>query len=504
MLALLAGVLPVLSVVAIAPQEPLSETAWTTTGQLLHSYGYIGTPDGRSVFEVGEQGTIRLDTKMFLERPPGFDRFVRVVFFECSDAMADSQPSFLVDENGDGLAGTLLDAAVQSVVRDSEVGFDDSFDYPTSVGVFGATAALADMTAAPGFDLDDGYAQNKWSVVPVARSIGLPGPDPEIGLHTPIEVSGGANFESMLQLAVSRLSADTTADRQELVIFAASEATSLTSLSDELAALASLGVVVQCYGLGTNGAVLCSPAGTLGHIASSTGGTAEWIASGSLASFTQQPEEIVTFVAGAFGGCSDHSVGEWWQWGPCYDWNCYDPLWQGIGYWEHCLPYEGIDIAELPIGDYTWSWHATASDGTVAGGERTISIVPFIPPPPSIQRLLFIGLQPTSVPLSPVEADHLYVNPLVALDVLDGTSPEFLIPVIPGLQGTEVYFQVLIVDPTIGSSDALRTSNGIELEINAGAAKYGVGSGVFAWFDGSFKMGESFQILYWAPGFEDD
>jgi len=183
----------------------------------------------------------------------------RIYVVDVSAASSTPMPGFAGDTNGDGVAGTRLDAALSGLFKENHaiardknfVGFwcnanGDGYSY--SLVAFAGDAAFADLSTGAGVT-PAGSAEQLASVLTSLRSVGA---DAEIGLHTPIELTGAPNLEAALALCLQVFAAEPPSSVYEVVVLGCSDVGADDRWSDELAALQSLYQVrFQCHEVGS-------------------------------------------------------------------------------------------------------------------------------------------------------------------------------------------------------------------------------------------------------------
>lgn len=104
--------------------------------------------------------------------------------------------------------------------------------------------------------------------------------------------------------------------------------------------------------------------------------------------------------------------------------------------------------------------------------------------------LLLVGTVPTALPMSAVDVkDVLLTVPVFQFPVLTNSTPSWVLPNDPALIGKHTYMQVLMVNDGDFPTDAMKTSNGLDLALGVGVSSYGGSSGFKLWLDSDPLLG---------------
>jgi hypothetical protein len=326
----------------------------TSSGQRL----FVGIDSCPTFIDEEIGGSATFQSQAFIDAPGwgGSPALTvrRIYVVDVSAASSTPMAGFDLDTNGDGVAGTRLDAALSGLLAEnlSIAQFDDFIGfwsnaqgdgYSYSVVAFAGNAAIANLSPGGGVQ-SRGSAQQLESVLTSLRSVGA---SPEIGLHTPVELTGAPNLEAALGLCLQVFGAELPSNVYEVVVLGCSDVSADDRWLDELAALQSLHQVrFQCHELGNSDSPwLAVPAGEPSGF------------------FIDPPPGLVRFerhivrwngvVKYSWGGYAD----AWWEWG----FDDYSGRWaQG----DSTEDWGDFNVTHWPVGTTLVEVEARATDGT--------------------------------------------------------------------------------------------------------------------------------------------
>lgn len=109
---------------------------------------------------------------------------------------------------------------------------------------------------------------------------------------------------------------------------------------------------------------------------------------------------------------------------------------------------------------------------------------------------LLLGAIPVQWPIPFSPLDTILVQPVWLTGVTMTTMPTFALPPEIGLRGLHVYFQVYLHNERAYPLDPVKTSNGIDVELDVASTSYGTATGMTLWAEGPPRLGGTLVLRF--------